>query len=602
MEFHARKPGEENYQKLNQPPEERPDRHCTDIFCCLLFTAFVVVYTGVGVIGFKNGDPNLLLYPFDSSGNQCGLPDSATVDYPYLYYPVPVKDLSYAVCVQHCPKNASDVFCKSNNWVQDCSFTIRESDNSTSHADVYSSTGVLKRFCLPSADTVGNMTTLINSQIKTNFASAGSDILTCWVVVIYVMLIAIGLSIIYMIVLRYCVGLVIWVSVILIFFGLIGFGYYLKYNADLNHSDPTDAETYQHQIWCSYGCYAGAAIFALIIIFMCQRIALAIAIMKSAAGFIGDEFSVLLVPIISFVSTLGIIVFWGAALAFLYSSGEVVKTDKYKTFAAVTWDTQTRDLFYFEFVSILWINAFKVALVQFTIACTVYFWYFEQGTENHTHFKIGHALWAGVRYHLGSLAFGSLVLAIVQFIQIVLSYVQKHLFIDKYAGNAAVQYLCGCISCLMECFKRFIEFLNKNAYINIAYTSQNFCAAAWDSFNLLLNNALRFVALGSIGAVFTFLGKGLITILSSYLGYLIITQTEKYNDYIDSPLPVLLVFGIVSYVVAGLFTSVYEMACDSIIIFFLHDEQSNKTAVHAPVPLQEFMTENRSAPQQVSKA
>ena len=96
--------------------------------------------------------------------------------------------------------------------------------------------------------------------------------------------------------------------------------------------------------------------------------------------------------------------------------------------------------------------------------------------------------------------------------------------------------------------------------------------------------------------MFTFLGKGVITLVSSYLGYLIITKTSQFNDYISSPMPVLIVFVVVSYVVAGLFMSVYEMACDSIIIYFLYDESMNdRKAVHAPESLREFMQAHRDS-------
>ena len=595
----SRRPTEEGYRPLVGGPEETgKGRHCTDLFCFLVFTIFVVVYCGVAVIGYQNGNPDLILYPFDSSGNQCGLPDSAYENYKYLYYVTLISgDTSYTVCVDHCPKNNTDVVCKPNTWVTDCSFTYRAPDNSTNAADAYSSYGFMGRYCMPTADVLANSTAagLVDSRIKDNFSTAGSDIMTCWTAVLYVMLISIAVSIVYLVLIRYCVGLVLWVSIVLIFLGLIAFGLYLQFRSEL-YNDPAEADAKESHKWWAIGCYVVAGLFAIIICFMFERIQLAIAIMKAAASFIGDEFTVVLVPVISFVASICIIAFWVLALVFLYSSGELKKADKYHTFAPVEWDTTTRNLFYFEFASILWVNAFKVAMTQFTIACTVFYWYFEQNTSNNTNFKFLHAFWAGLRYHVGSLALGSFVLALVQLVQAILSYMQKHALGEKLANNQVTKYLCCCISCLIECFKRFIEYLNKNAYINMAYTSENFCTSAKRVFFLLLDNAARFIALGSIGTVFTFLGKGVITLVSSYLGYLIITKFEQYSGYIASPMPVLLVFIVVTYVVAGLFMSVYEMACDSIIIYFLYDESMNdRKAIHAPESLREFMQSHRDS-------
>jgi len=35
--------------------------------------------------------------------------------------------------------------------------------------------------------------------------------------------------------------------------------------------------------------------------------------------------------------------------------------------------------------------------------------------------------------------------------------------------NCVVNLIFGCIGCCLECFTRFIEFINKNAYVIIAF-------------------------------------------------------------------------------------------------------------------------------------
>ncbi|RMX40198.1 hypothetical protein pdam_00016560, partial [Pocillopora damicornis] len=44
------------------------DRSCTDIPCCILFVAYIVGMVVVGIIAFKEGDPDRLLLPQDSQG------------------------------------------------------------------------------------------------------------------------------------------------------------------------------------------------------------------------------------------------------------------------------------------------------------------------------------------------------------------------------------------------------------------------------------------------------------------------------------------------------------------------------------------------------
>jgi len=79
-------------------------------------------------------------------------------------------------------------------------------------------------------------------------------------------------------------------------------------------------------------------------------------------------------------------------------------------------------LWYFIFGG-LWKNAFLEALCQFILASSVCIWYFSGGQKAHR--PIGRSLHKAWRYHLGSLAFGSLILAIVQFIRLILAYVTE---------------------------------------------------------------------------------------------------------------------------------------------------------------------------------
>ena len=80
------------------------NRSCTDIICCCLFIAFCIGMVGTAAYGFLNGDPYLLLTPWDQDGkvkfynccnvnilfigNGCGY-TNATIDYPYIYWVAP---------------------------------------------------------------------------------------------------------------------------------------------------------------------------------------------------------------------------------------------------------------------------------------------------------------------------------------------------------------------------------------------------------------------------------------------------------------------------------------------------------------------------------
>jgi choline transporter-like protein 2/4/5 len=67
-------------------------------------------------------------------------------------------------------------------------------------------------------------------------------------------------------------------------------------------------------------------------------------------------------------------------------------------------------------------------------------------------------------YHLGSIAFGALCIAICQMIRFLFEYYRKN--IETWAGKNPVAKAILCITkyCLV-CLEKCVKFLTKNAYI-----------------------------------------------------------------------------------------------------------------------------------------
>ena len=124
------------------------------------------------------------------------------------------------------------------------------------------------------------------------------------------------------------------------------------------------------------------------------------------------------------------------------------------------------------------------------------------------------------RYHLGSLAFGSLIIAIVQMIRVLLEYVDAKLkgkenpvakffikwvnrscsskklsvhdkwqhYVFYYFRIVARVYVCffRCLKCCFWCLEKFLKFLNKNAYILVCTWTSFFCAVNLHKFRKIL--------------------------------------------------------------------------------------------------------------------
>jgi hypothetical protein len=47
-------------------------RHCTDIFCLILFLIFIFIYGFISILAISQGNPTSLIQATDSFGNLCG--------------------------------------------------------------------------------------------------------------------------------------------------------------------------------------------------------------------------------------------------------------------------------------------------------------------------------------------------------------------------------------------------------------------------------------------------------------------------------------------------------------------------------------------------
>ena len=68
------------------------------------------------------------------------------------------------------------------------------------------------------------------------------------------------------------------------------------------------------------------------------------------------------------------------------------------------------------------------------------------------------------RFHSGSIAFGALLIALVQLARALLAYTQKKL--DGKTGKVAKALLCM-LQCCLWCFEKVLRYINRQAYIEV---------------------------------------------------------------------------------------------------------------------------------------
>jgi hypothetical protein len=203
-------------------------------------------------------------------------------------------------------------------------------------------------------------------------------------------------------------------------------------------------------------------------------------------------------------------------------------------------------------------------------ACAV--WYFSHTSDTAGSGSILIGIKWILRYHLGSIAFGSFIIALVQFIRLIFEYYRQKLQAAN-KDNPVIKFLLCCTSYLLDCLERCVKFITKNAYIQIALTSKNFCASAWNAFLLIIKNAMRFGAVGSVGGIFMILGRLFIICLTVVICYLQMTKWPKVVESTTSPYFPCIIAGIIAFLIGALFMSIFGFASDTILQCFLLDEE-----------------------------
>ncbi|XP_043941724.1 choline transporter-like protein 5 isoform X2 [Protopterus annectens] len=453
------------------------------------------------------------------------------------------------------------------------------------------------------------------------------DYAISWYWILIGLCIAMVISLLFLLLLRFTAGVLFWI-VIFCVIGVIGYGIWHcfweystlkgKPGADLTISDigfQTDFRVYLQirQTWLAFMIILCIieVINILMLIFLRNRIRIAIALLKEGSRAIGCIMTTLFYPVITFILIAICISYWAVTAVFLATSGEpvykIMASETQCKYANRTCDPATfgtsnvtklcpgaqctfafygGESLYHKYIFILqicnvfvflWLVNFAIALGQCTLAGAFasYYWAFRKPADIPSSPLLS-SFGRAIRYHTGSLALGSLILAIVQLIRIILEYLDHKL---KGAQNACARFLLCCLKCCFWCLEKFIKFMNRNAYIMIAIYGKNFCTSARDAFFLLMRNVVRVAILDKVTDFLLFLGKLLIAGSIGVLAFFFFTHRIPLLEQ-EAPslnyywVPILtVIFG--AYLIAHGFFSVYAMCVDTLFLCFCEDLERN---------------------------
>lgn len=331
-------------------------------------------------------------------------------------------------------------------------------------------------------------------------------------------------------------------------------------------------------------------LLALLIIFLlcnCKNIRIGIAVMKTTADFIKATPQIYLLPPISGLLMFVWLIVWMVTAAYIASVGEIAAREDFPMLTQVKWSENTRYAILYSLFGYLWLNAFIMGCTMFVISATCAQWYFSCRGDDGGSGSIARSIHWVWRYHLGSLAMGAFLIALVQFIRIIFEYYKKQ--IEKAnKENPAIKAILCCTSYLLDCLERFIKFITKNAYIQIALTGKSFCPAAWNGFFLVIKNAATFGTAGTIGFIMELLGVVFIAAANGVVVYALLHYVPAYKGLTKNWMPPVIIGLLEGFLIGVLFMSMFSFSSDTVLQSYLLDETLGRPESERPKWMQQF--------------
>ena len=450
-----------------------------------------------------------------------------------------------------------------------------------------------------------------------------------WLVIAICCLTCAVLAFLWVFLLRFILAPLVYACILLILVLFLLLGFFAMWMAnDLEEVQlPGDTATRdQVRLWraVQWTAFILACMYFLLMTWLLKRIKIAIAIMREAALVFLSAPTLVAIPPVTLLMMLCWLAFFIVTTVYIQTIGTLesgtitaAATGLYgdtvvnATLAAAnltgaasevrvtTWtpDEQIKGLHAYNFFGFLWFSNFCMMYGFFAMALTATSYYFsatseqmellnsqhpearEQGLSKHTPaFAVLRAVWAALRYHLGTILFGSLLIAIVQFIRALVLYLEENV-LKQWKESVSVQVLMKCINCCLWCIEQVIRIISKNAFVYCCINNTSFLTSAVNAVGLLGRNIARVGILSMLSTVAFFVLKMFIVGTNMVVAFFLMRLTDlTEGKEVESGLFPMVGILVVSFVIASLFINVYEACTDTVLMCVLVDEEEMKGA------------------------
>ncbi|XP_052151331.1 choline transporter protein 1-like [Oryza glaberrima] len=435
------------------------------------------------------------------------------------------------------------------------------------------------------------------------------------------------LSVIWLLLIRYFVVAMPWITVVVFNALVISVTMFFYIKAGWLGNDPLtvvigESDPYVHITGREISHLHAATVVMTVVMIIAfltsiaiiRRILIATPVLKVAAKVIGEVQALIIFPVVPYFILAIFYMFWFSATLHLFSSGQVLQNDCNTDCCSydlklgkvncdnccgysIHYTPHIGIAILFHLFGCYWATQFFIACSSTVIAGSVASYYWARGEISHDipFVTVVSSMKRLLRYSLGSVAIGSLVVSAVEWVRFILECLRRKLkLVDSARESCFGKMTSSSSQCCLGCIDWTLKSVNRNAYIMIAITGKGFFKASVLATGLIMNNILRIGKVNVIGDVILFLGKLCVSLFCALFAFLML-DTHKYksaHNKISSPLVPVVVSWALGFIVAKLFFQVVEMSIDTIILSFCQDaEEHQGNAQYAPPLLMETLDE-----------
>ena len=216
-----------------------------------------------------------------------------------------------------------------------------------------------------------------------------------------------------------------------------------------------------------------------------KSIAIAIEMLHEASHAIRDVKTTLIFPCLYSFVGVGYVAFWVVVALYIYS----VKTKEYKDmpsqfintnygypsqYVYYAFDESMKNALVWHFICLYFLVHVIIYFGFMVLAGTIADWYFSEWDTNTGKKKRGYdtaelsrtpvleSFWRVLRFHVGSLAFGALLITLIRILRAIIKYIEKK---TMAKSNGLLRCIFGCVECCLKCCECVFNRINKEGFI-----------------------------------------------------------------------------------------------------------------------------------------